>query len=212
MLEEILQTVGQNMTLMTLATLIGASGGWAVHWLLQEDWRRSPLVDPGLKPDPPAIRQPGKVGTARTLLQAFVQDMRTRMDETELAAACPVHVTGASLLAWTDRVIPLEHEVDPWTIEYDGGPTATARTRDGVRMCLDARQHARKGPGKGLTLAIIRTAEGTQHLVHVPAREGVATVQFMKRGVGRFVRFDRIREIEKGMKRLTTVYETLGAA
>ena len=178
----------QSWTLPVTALLIATT--ILVLWLL-DDTKSPPTVlgiDEKLWPKTPKPdHHQSPIQVARTILEAFVSQSRRTLGAADAAALSPIQVTHAYLPEWMSGTIPLKHPVNGWTIDYDGGGSATATSRDGVRIQLDATLR-RRSPSKTMICAVV-LGTGEIQLIDVPARTTTATNHYKTLGWGRLRRY-----------------------
>ena len=192
----------------TYAAIGAGAGVLGTRWLLNDTSEMHALLDPRLDPEAPPLRT-SKLGATRALLQGFVHSLRETMTEAEVKAMCPVLVTEGHVLNWSSGTIELMEPIDAWLIRYEGGPTAIATTNVGVRLLLEAVPRPERGT-KHTMLAMVRTADGSWHLIHAAARTATATSRYETTGFGPFRRHRRIGNRAVQGRRLYKSFQAIG--
>ena len=172
-----------NATLATSALLVITTV--FVLWLLDDRKVPPPLLDEDLLPKTPEPDEHhAPISIARTILEAYLTQSRETLGDAGTAALSPIHVSSAYLPNWLTNKIPLRHPVSGWTISYEGGAWATAVSKDGVHIQLDAT--ARQRPGRKTTICAVLYGAQRMRLIDVPARTKTATSHYKTAGWGRF--------------------------
>ena len=175
-------------TIYAYAVACAAGIATACLFALLNDAHVAPaLADESLRPATPQKDRPdNRIGAARTVLEAWFADLRTRHNEADLVKMMPVMVAEAYLPQWMSNTIPLDDPVDSWLVHYTGGASATAVAPDGARLLLDARTKPERPSGDTM-LALVRVG-GEGHIIHVRAKRHPAQSHYRTVGFGRFRR------------------------
>ena len=195
---------------LLMALSLGILVTIALLWLADDENVPPAIADSRLRAKTPKPENHAlPIACARTILEAFLSERREVLGDSQAAAESPMRITRAAIPGWLSNTIPLKHPITGWTIDYDGGPWATATATDGVKIQLDATRTYRRADSM-LCMVVLETRQ--THVIHVPARTTVVKSHYHTRGWGRFRHYKPTEENSGNASAIYNYFQELDTA